>query len=98
MEDRYETDFISRNGTWVLSMFGVLSACLSALLVYFLKSRCRSIKCCGFECEREVLDLNAVPDTVVRTGIQNTAPRAEAVAKWVRNRVRVPDAVSSEAV
>lgn len=28
------------------------------LLTYFLKSRCKYIKCCGFECTRDVLTLD----------------------------------------
>ena len=58
----YSPDFIERNGAWLLTVLGIVSACVSATLVYFLKSRCRSIKCCGMECERDVLDLNAHPE------------------------------------
>jgi hypothetical protein len=58
MEPRvYEPDFIERNGTWILSMVGVMGACVSGLLMYMIKSRCRNIKCCGAECDREVVAL-----------------------------------------
>lgn len=50
-----EPDWVQRNGTWVLSMVGVLGACASGLLVYMIKSRCTRIRCCGIECERDVL-------------------------------------------
>lgn len=58
----YEPDFIERNGAWVLSMLGVVLGCVSAILAYFLKSRCTKIKCCGAECTRDVLDLERVPE------------------------------------
>ena len=34
-------------------------ACLAMFLQFILKSRCTSIKCCGFQCERSVVDLQA---------------------------------------
>ena len=55
----YEPDFIERNGTWILSMVGVVGACMSGIFVYMLKSRCTKIKCCGVECDRDVIDLTA---------------------------------------
>ena len=54
----YNPDFIERNGAWVLSMVGVLSACCSGLMVYMLKSRCTKIRLCGIECERDVLAMD----------------------------------------
>jgi len=55
----YSPDFIERNGTWVLSMFGAATACVSSLLVYCLKSRCTKIKCCGCELARDTIELRA---------------------------------------
>jgi hypothetical protein len=52
-----EPDWVQRNGTWLLSVFGVFTACFSGLLVYALKSRCKKIRCCGAECERDVVAL-----------------------------------------
>ena len=76
MSDGYEADFIQRNGTWLLSMLGIVSACISGLLMYFLKSRCSRIKCCGNECERDVLDLGNVTVPVpVPTGSTLTGNR-----------------------
>jgi hypothetical protein len=34
-------------------------ACLAMFLQFILKSRCTSIKCCGIQCERSVVDLQA---------------------------------------
>lgn len=53
-------DFIERNGAWLITVIGLVMTCISGVLVYFLKSRCRSIKCCGMECERDVIDLERV--------------------------------------
>jgi hypothetical protein len=58
----YEPDFVERNGAWLLSVLGVVTACMSGILAYFLKSRCSRIKCCGIECERDVLNLERVPE------------------------------------
>ena len=58
-EGGYEPDFIERNGAWLLSVLGIVSACCTSVLVYFLKSRCRTIKCCGVECERDVLEVSS---------------------------------------
>lgn len=57
----YEPDFVERNGAWLLSILGVIMTCVSGITVYMLKSRCRTIKCCGCECERDVLDLTQTP-------------------------------------
>ena len=54
-----EADFIQRNGSWILSVCTLVSSCFAGMLVYALKSRCTRIRCCGAECERSVLDLDA---------------------------------------
>jgi hypothetical protein len=58
MSDEYTPDFIERNGTWVLSVLAVLVGCGGTLLAFCLKSRCRNIKCCGAECDRDVLAID----------------------------------------
>ena len=47
------TKFIEINGTWVLTFTGILSACVSGTLMYFLKSRCTRINCGCVSCERD---------------------------------------------
>lgn len=37
----------------------VLGACFSMVLQFVLKSRCKKIKCCGIECDREVIEITA---------------------------------------
>jgi len=40
----------------LITIIGLVGSGLSAMLIYFLKSRCSTIKCCGcIQCEREVL-------------------------------------------
>jgi len=63
-----EGDFIQRNSTFLLSVLGVLSTCFAAMLSYALKSRCTTISCCGFRCERDVLP----PDVVINTEMERT--------------------------
>ena len=59
-----EPDFIQRNGSWILSVCTLVSSCFAGMLVYALKSRCTRIRCCGAECERNVLDLDPSQVTV----------------------------------
>ena len=54
-----DDDFIQRNGTFLLSVLGIISSILSGCLVYALKSRCTKIECCGAKCEREVIEMKA---------------------------------------
>jgi len=79
--DGYTPDFVERNGAWLLSVFGIVGTCVSAMSVYFLKSRCSSIKCCGIECQRDVLDLTQVElDRPSRVMFQQTPqPSSDAV-------------------
>ena len=57
MAEEYSPDWVERNGAWALSLIGIFSSCFAGLLVYALKSRCVKIRCCGAECERDVLAL-----------------------------------------
>jgi len=41
--------------SFILAILGMVGGGGSACLVYFLKSRCKTIKCCCIECERDVL-------------------------------------------
>lgn len=54
--------FIQENGAWLLTFFGIIGGGLSAMTVYFLKSRCSHIKlCCGaVDCVREPIPLEAI--------------------------------------
>lgn len=63
---QYDPDFIERNGTWLLSLVGIVVTCFSGLLAYFLKSRCQTIKCWGCECQRDVLNLERVPESALQ--------------------------------
>ena len=44
------------NGTFILTLVGILGAGGAYCLTYFLKSRCTSIKCCCVECARDPID------------------------------------------
>lgn len=99
MSENYDPDFVERNGAWLLSVFGVASACLSGLLVYFLKSRCSHIKCCGFECTRDVLDLTVVPESALSLEMsrRNSARvRTPLPIAALRRAVKEPVVVNSE--
>ena len=49
------SDFLEKNSAFFLSLAAMLGACFGVLLQYLRASRCRTIKCCGMECERDVL-------------------------------------------
>ncbi len=53
-------DFIERNGTWLLTMIGVVGGGLGAVLTYFLKSRCTDIDVCCVKCRRDPLPVSEV--------------------------------------
>jgi len=55
-------DFIMRNGGWLITVIGLFSACVGAVLTYFLKSRCSEVKCLGLYCKRQPVVL--APDDV----------------------------------
>jgi hypothetical protein len=93
----YEPDFIERNGAWVLSLVGIIVTCFSGLLAYFLKSRCQTIRCCGCECQRDVLNLERVPGEQLkieldkRQSAEALAPAmADAVPALVAQAMRFP--------
>ena len=41
--------------SFIIALVGIGSACVGGFLTFLLRSRCRTIKCCGIECEREVV-------------------------------------------
>ena len=52
-----EQDWLEKHGAWMLTVVGLGAGCLGTLVAYFLKSRCRKIKLCGLECDRDVVEL-----------------------------------------
>jgi hypothetical protein len=44
-------------------------ACLGMILSFALKSRCTTIKCCGLQCDRQVVDLQA---SDLEIGVRNS--------------------------
>ena len=62
-----DPDFIERNGAWLLTVIGMFAACAGGVFTYFLKSRCRNIKCWGLECQRDVLALDPSQVSVTTT-------------------------------
>lgn len=50
-------DFLTKHGTWLLTIIASSSALCGVFLTYFLKSRCSAIRTPCLSCEREVLDL-----------------------------------------
>ena len=43
------------NGTFILTMTGIVGGGCFYLLLFCLKSRCRHIECCCIKCERDVI-------------------------------------------
>ena len=53
-----DPDWLEKHETFTLTMTATLSAAITALLSYFLKSRCTKIKCFGLSCTRQPLDID----------------------------------------
>lgn len=53
--------------SFLLTLTGSVFAAVGGLLMCVLKSRCTAIKCCGAQCERDVLP----PDMVIENNNQN---------------------------
>lgn len=67
-----DPDFIEKNGTWLLTVIGVLVACVGTTLTFFLKSRCKKIKCCGLACDRDVVALDPKEIDVRKTSEESS--------------------------
>ena len=53
-----EPDWLEKHETFVLTVAATLSAALGVMFSFFLKSRCTKIKCFGFACDRQPVDLD----------------------------------------
>lgn len=52
-----EPDFLEKHNGFLITLIGSIGACLGVVFTYFLKSRCRTIKTCCFECKRDVIEI-----------------------------------------
>ena len=66
-----ERDWLEKNSTFLLTLFGMVGGCAGSMMVYFLKSRCSEIKLCWgcVNCVREplppdVIEVSAAPRVV----------------------------------
>lgn len=57
-----DPDFLSKHGSWLLTVIASMSAALGLCLTYFLKSRCKNIRTPCISCDREVVVLE--PDQI----------------------------------
>ena len=57
-----QRDWLEKNSTFLLTLFGMLGGCAGSMMVYFLKSRCSEIKLCWgcVNCVREPLPADAI--------------------------------------
>jgi len=58
-------DWLEKHETFTLTMVATVSAAITALLSYFLKSRCTKIKCFGMSCNRQPLNLDEIANANV---------------------------------
>ena len=52
-------DWLEKHSTFLLTFIGAVGGAISVLLAYCIKSRCKKIKCCGIECDRSPIDIEA---------------------------------------
>lgn len=55
-------DFLEKHNGFILTLVASMSACLGIVFTYFLKSRCKNIKCLCLSCDRDVITLD--PDQI----------------------------------
>ena len=58
-------DFLTKHGTFFLTLIGAVGGGIGVLLTYCLKSRCTKIKFCGLGCTRTPVPLNVNVNTNV---------------------------------
>ena len=49
------TNQMAVSESFIIALVGIGSACIGGFLTFLLRSRCRTIKCCGIQIERDVL-------------------------------------------
>ena len=57
---------LSDNQILAIIVGGFVSTLFIRVLTFVIKSRCRQIKCCCVECERDVIDQTNLRNTVIR--------------------------------
>ena len=66
------SEFIEKNGAFLLSFFGLLGGGIGYVLVFCLKSRCSEINCCGIRLIRQPIPLEQLDRVNLELGnIQN---------------------------
>jgi hypothetical protein len=63
--------FLEKNGTFVLTLVGIISTGIGIVLTYFLKSRCTEIKCFGLFCKRQPLELDVSDVEITSASVTN---------------------------
>ena len=49
------TNSMAVSESFIIALVGIGSACVGGFLTFLLRSRCHTIKCCGIECQRDVI-------------------------------------------
>jgi len=57
---------------FIISIIGIFGGIFGGFLTFLLRSRCKNIKCCCVECEREVLQGNELQ--AVQVDVTGGAP------------------------
>lgn len=76
----YRPDFIERNGAWILSLTALCFTCFGTLLAYMLKSRCKTIRCFGIYCDRDVLTVEDIRKLEANSSLQERGPTVAAAS------------------
>jgi hypothetical protein len=63
--------FLEKNGTFVLTLVGIISTGIGIVFTYFLKSRCTEIKCFGLFCKRHPLELDVSDVEITSASVTN---------------------------
>ena len=55
-----DPDWLEKHSAFVLTITASASAALGIVFSYLLKSRCKNIRCCGVQCDRDVLSVQDI--------------------------------------
>ncbi len=66
------SDFIERNGSFILMIVAAVGGLAGIVLTYFLKSRCTTIRCFCITCDRDVVTLDAEHATIDQPSVASS--------------------------
>lgn len=61
--------------TFIITLVGMCGGCFGYVLTFLLKSRCRTIDCCGIKCDRDVVPAAELRNIEIASATSTNTPR-----------------------